>query len=260
MEKTTFEPVSGVDLALCRASLYEALSLGFCGPTAETVHRLGSPAGILALADAGVYVDSALGDLISGLGGNGTNLESLGTNHRILFGHTVRGAVPPYETEYGVDGLFLQPQEMSDIGGFMQAFGLEINPQGHQRIDHISCECELLSFLCHKEAYALERNEDLMLEETRRAQQLFLKDHLGRFGPAFGRRVFREDPDGFYGTMGELCAEFIEGECRRMSIPVGPDDLQLRSALPDNVPMACGGAEVEPDLIDIEGANEFQTP
>ena len=150
-----------------------------------------------------------------------------------------RGAAPPYETEYGANALFLQPQEMSDIGGFMAAFGLTVDPLGHERVDHVSCECEFLRFLCQKEAYALDAGDGETLRETRKAEKLFLKHHLGRFGPAFGRRVAREDREGFYGSLGELCAVFIEAECRRAGVPAGPEHIPLRSAEPDDVPMAC---------------------
>jgi TorA maturation chaperone TorD len=77
--------------------------------------------------------------------------------HRRLFGHTVRGEVPAYETEYGDEALFQQPQELSDLGGFMQAFGLKLRPDAHERIDHVSCECEFLAFLGYKEAFARRR-------------------------------------------------------------------------------------------------------
>ena len=46
--------------------------------------------------------------------------------YRALFGHTVRGPIPPYETEYGNEALFQQPQEMGDLMGFYQAFGLTV--------------------------------------------------------------------------------------------------------------------------------------
>ena len=49
----------------------------------------------------------------------------------------------------------------------------------------ISCECEFLMFLALKEAYALEQDNQEMLAETRKAEKLFLRDHLGRFLPTF---------------------------------------------------------------------------
>jgi TorA maturation chaperone TorD len=150
--------------------------------------------------------------------------------------------VPPYETEYGADSLFLPAQEMGDLTGFYRAFGLAPNPAAHERPDHISCECEFLLVLARKESYALERDDPVMLEETRRATRLFLRDHLGRWGPAFGLKLGREDRDGFYGALGDLCQAFVGQECARVGVPVGPEFLRLRSARAAEAPMACGPA------------------
>ncbi len=51
-------------------------------------------------------------------------------SYRALFGHAVRGPIPPYETEYGNEALFQQPQEMGDLMGFYRAFGLTVKVDG----------------------------------------------------------------------------------------------------------------------------------
>jgi putative dimethyl sulfoxide reductase chaperone len=233
-----------VDLALCRATLYSALALGFRAPTEETVARLTSQEGASALADAAAVVDahegSGLAPTVRGLPGKGsTSVSELSASFRRLFGHTARGPVPPYETEYGQEALFQQPQELADLTGFYRAFGLTLITGEHERADHVSCECEFLSFLALKEAYALEQQDAPMLEETRKATRLFLRDHLGRFVPAFTKKLTHEDRDGFYGTLGELCSRFATQECTRLGISVGPESLSLRPATADGVPMAC---------------------
>jgi TorA maturation chaperone TorD len=244
--------IPSIELALCRSLLYEALALGFCPPDREVAERLASPAGSAALAEAAYLFDDDLAGQVLELAKDPQEVEGLSRRFRLLFGHTSRGPVPPYETEYGTDALFLQPQEMADIAGFLRAFGLVLERDQHQRVDHIACECEFLAFLCRKEAYALEQGDDDMLEQTCKAQRLFLRDHLGRFGPAVGHKLARED-DGFYGALGQVCAAFLEGECRRLGLPVGPAHLELRSTEPDNVPMACG---TESSLLQIEDQGE----
>jgi TorA maturation chaperone TorD len=122
--------------------------------------------------------------------------SSLASSYSALFGHSARGAVSPYETEYGNEALFQQPQELSDLMGFYRAFGLTVRLDRHERADHISCECEFLSFLAMKEAYALEHRNSEMLADTLKAQKLFLRDHLGRFLPTFAQQVSLEDTVG----------------------------------------------------------------
>ncbi|MBI2554699.1 MAG: molecular chaperone TorD family protein [Candidatus Rokubacteria bacterium] len=166
-------------------------------------------------------------------------LDDLEDSFRRLFGHTARGTVPPYETEYGEDSLFLPAQEMGDLAAFYRAFGLTLNAAAHERLDHISCQCEFLLVLGRKEAYALERDDPAMLDATRRAARLFLRDHFGRWAPAFGRKLAREDRDGFYGALGDLCHVFVTGECTRLGVASGPEFLRLRTPLAGDAPMAC---------------------
>lgn len=216
--------------------------MGFRPPTAETVARLVSNPGAEALADAAAVLDGAWGwDLAPRIGrlAGSWDLATLAGAFRRLFGHIVRGAVPPYETEYGEDSFFLPAQEMSDLAAFYRAFGLVPRSDAHERIDHISCECEFLLVLGRKEAYALERDDPAMLDGTRRAARLFVRDHLGRWAPAFGRKLAREDPDGFYGALGSLCHAFVTVECARLGVPAGPEFIRLRSASPADVPMGC---------------------
>lgn len=177
---------------------------------------------------------------LSGIEGS---LLTLAESHRRLFGHSARGAVPPYETEYGAEALFQQPQEMGDLMGFYNAFGLALNGRQHERADHVSCECEFLCFLALKEAYALEHGDDSMLEETRKAERLFLRDHLARFLPAFAKKLVREDAGGLYGFLGGVGYGFIVLECARFSVRLGPENLTLRPADDERVPMACGSGE-----------------
>lgn len=239
--------VDEVDLALCRATLYSALALGFRPPTEETMTRLVSQESVAALADAAAVLDA---DGESGLvaaarslaAAEAASVTELSASFWRLFGHTARGAVPPYETEYGAEALFQQPQELGDLAGFYQAFGLTLNPAEHERADHMSCECEFLCFLALKEAYALEQRATPMLGETRKATRFFLRDHPGHFVPTFARKLVREDRGGFYGTLGELCLRFVIQDCARFGVPVGPEDLSLRPATDDRVPMACGSA------------------
>jgi DMSO reductase family type II enzyme chaperone len=228
-----------VEIALARSALYEALALGFRAPGPETVARLASAEGAAGLADAAEALAPALVPHVRRLAREET-LAALAAAHGRLFGHTVRGAAPAYETEYGGDDLFQQPQEMADVAGFYAAFGLTLAPGRGERPDHLSCECEFLMFLARKEAVALERGDGAMLAATRRATRLFLRDHLGRFVPALAARVARADRDGFYGRLGALADAFVRHECEAAGVEPGPSALGLRAPITDRVPMACG--------------------
>jgi TorA maturation chaperone TorD len=161
--------------------------------------------------------------------------------YQALFGHAATAAVVSYETQYGSDTLFRQPHELADIGAFFAAFGLKLNPAAHERADHISCELELMAFLAAKKAHALVRRDDGMAAVAENAESAFLRDHLGRFAPAFGERLSRCDGEGFYGKVGRLLRGFVEWDCARLGVEAGPASLELRRPAEDEaVPMACG--------------------
>jgi DMSO reductase family type II enzyme chaperone len=251
MESSNFEAAddpSTVDLAYCRAVLYSALAIGFQPPTKENLSRLVTEQSKACLADAAALLYPREPDLVAAIealpGSETVELPQLRTNYRILFGHTAQGRISPYETEYGNEALFQQPQELGDLMGFYRAFGLALKLEHHERPDHLSCECEFLMFLALKEGFAVGHRDQEMLAETRKAQKLFLRDHLARFVPAFVTRLSREDPAGFYGCLGEIALRLIRAECTQFDVKPGVTNLGLRPADDNRVPMACGsGAE-----------------
>lgn len=236
------EDPQGGEEALARCAVYVALALGFAPPGRERVgSRLASRRGAeeLAAALAAAGVDAAGVEVLAACPPDAET-------YRRLFGHTARGGVPPYGTEYGNDTLFQQPQRLADLAGFFAAFGLRLEPAEHERVDHVRCQLEFLAFLARKEAHALATGDAGMLAEVRRAQRLFLRDHLGRFAPALGEHLRREDPRGFYGVLGQVLRRFVEAECRRRGVAAGPENLVLRPNDDDGVPMACDGGDCLP--------------
>ena len=87
-----------------------------------------------------------------------------------------------------------------------------------------------------------------MREVTAAAVRLFLRDHLGRWAPAFGTTLGRLDPGGFYGALGRLLAAFVAAECARAGVAAGPVFLRLRAAEPDDTPAACGPVAAGPSM------------
>ena len=97
-----------------------------------------------------------------------------------------------------------------------------------------------------------------MLETTRKAARSFLKDHLGRFGTAFGLRLSREDAGGVFGLLAELLLSLLRLESERLGVALGAATLDLRSAAEDEVPMGCGSGE---QLVQIQTRrNAGQSP
>jgi TorA maturation chaperone TorD len=242
-------PNPEVELGLCRAALYRALAIGFRSPNEETLEMAGNPDAVGALAEAAAIVETSggapadedrLATRVRAIARPELRIEQLLSDYRRLFGHTAGGDAPLYETEYGEEALFQQPQELADLAGFARAFGLVLRPDIHERIDHVSCECEFMSFLACKESYALSRGEREMFEASSRGTALFIKDHLGRFAPALAYRLEKADPKGFYGALARVLVALVNHECGRLGVDVGSQFLPLR---PDpasvDIPTGC---------------------
>ncbi len=245
-----------LDVALARAVVSRVLKIGLSFPSQESFGRISSAESEEALSRAAVVLDEVSNsNTLTGLTEAVVRLRApslsmvgeLGQDYNRLFGHTLRGKVCPYETEYGGAHPFQQAQELSDLAGFYLAFGLQPSDARNERVDHIAHELEFLEFLSCKEAYALEDDDEDMLAVTRDALKRFVGERLGHFGRAFGRRLHEADTGGFYGGLGGLCAAFLSSECERQGTDVGPEVLELRSTEEEDVPMACGsGSTVDP--------------
>src|SRR5262245_24988955 len=233
--------------ALCRSLMASALALGFEPPEEKTLEALFDPRASRTLVDAAAFLDeqrgTCLAERVLAMGEHAPTLEELAVSHARLFGHTARGPACPYETEYGENDLFLKPQELSDIAGFLRAFGLVLDPSRHERIDHVSCELEFASFLARKEAAAIEVGDGEMRAECQKATRLFLKDHLGRFAPSFASKVKTMDGEGPYGKLADLLFSWVASEAASTGVSTGPPALRLRAMIDDGAPMACGSEE-----------------
>jgi len=165
-----------------------------------------------------------------------------------LFGHTVRGPCPAYESEYGEPRGMRFSHEIGDLQGFYRAFGLKPSPAAPERSDHVSVECEFLAFLALKEACASELHGAEKADLCRDASTRFLGEHLGRFAPALARRVLRRARDPFYRAAAELLGAAAKRDAKELGVPVGPEELDLRSdaGTPDDACISCGRPEGTP--------------
>ena len=254
---------AAIDAALARSVLYHTVTLGLRPPAEDAAGSLCSPTGQAAMRAAAALLDArglsgeALLPAVETFCGRAASAAERLAAHARLFGHS-RGLVCPFETEYGAEGAFRQPQELADIAGTYLAFGLKSAEGGDERVDHAACECEFMDFLARKEAFALGSpgaSADLeeagqQLATVRGAARGFLRDHLGRFGRAFASLLIKEGAGGFHAGLGALLFRFLTQECQRFGLPPGPPSLELRPPVPDDTPMACGRPDDE--LIQVQ--------
>ncbi len=144
--------------------------------------------------------------------------EELRSEHTRLFSLTVAGGVSPYETEYGDQEVFSKTQSLADIAGFYRAFGFELIPEAHQRVDFIGAELEWMHWIVLKEEHARKQGRIEEASLCHEAGAKFLHDHLGRWAPFFGHLLQREARHPFYRQLGEFLQLFVEEECARFQV------------------------------------------
>lgn len=229
--------------ARARSQIYAVLAQAFADPDASTLAWLKEtlPTAETALATAGGAESRvALAAVRSEIGVLDED-EIFAAHHRI-FGHGVSGDCPPYEGEYGHPHIFQKTQCLADNAGFLEAFGLALAPGLADRLDHIAVELEFLHVLAAKEAYALAHNHgEEQLAMVRDATRRYLKDHLGRWVPAFAARLESKAQDGPYAALARLLAAFIAEETQ--ALDVAPVLATLAASQSDDELAMCEGCE-----------------
>lgn len=247
------ERALALDRALAHADAYRILATGFRDPD-DPDDPGGDPGAVGELDVAALR--SAARDLGSPFDtetwravGRVRRRDARAAEHRAVFGHTVAHGCPPYETEYGRRHVFGQSQDLGDIRGFYEAFGVRPR-RGGERPDHVACELEFLGLLAIKEATAIATDDEGRVEVCRSAASSFIADHPGRWLPAFAGQVARRAPGTGYAGLTEVAATLVADHARELgSAPkvLDPDDLIPTTEEPDGFTFECG--------IDVEGGD-----
>jgi TorA maturation chaperone TorD len=129
-----------------------------------------------------------------------------------------RGAkVPPYEGAWGeAPQLAGKAALLADVAGFYAAFGLVPGESQPDVEDHIAAECEFMSALALKEAYALAESDDEGVAITSAAQSRFVGDHLGRWSGTFAEALRDASPLPYYGALADLLGAWVTAEIERL--------------------------------------------
>jgi len=192
--------------ALMRAAVYRLLGGAWAYPAPSHLENLA------ALAQTAA-ADSPLAPFFATFAeaARGADAEAAAQEYVFLFDREAR--CPPYEGAWGdAPQVAGKSALLADIAGFYAAFGLEPSATHPDAEDHVAPECEFMSVLCLKEAYALAEGMTEGLEVTRRAQVSFLGEHLGRWAEAFAGAVKEATPLPYYGALADLLIAWAREE------------------------------------------------
>lgn len=216
-------PQEAVTNALRRAAAYEFLAHAFAYPDDERLDALREASSHTMTTDPAMPILR-----LATIAGE-VRREALEPVFVSLITFSSSPDCPAFESAYVGGDAQRQTQRMADIAGFYRAFGVDA-AEGGYRPDDLSVELGFMSYLCHKEAYAVEHLGAPRAGQARRAQRLFLQEHLGTWAAVFGRKFASQAPVGhFYSSVGDTLAWWIEEECRAAGanpVQLSPDAAQ----------------------------------
>lgn len=183
------------------------------GTIVSAARRL--PADAKSVVEAAQGLASAARESIGS--GNGGSLQEAYVR---VFGHALSPDHPPYETQYGDDPTFRQPQRLADVRGFYRAFGVEVPPEARERADHFGVEMEFLAVLTAREATAAAAGDQEAAQVCTEALERFLREHLGPVLPTFSRLLEKHVGGGFYVALAKLAETICSWDCARRNVAV----------------------------------------
>lgn len=197
--------------ATARSAVYSFLSRSLALPT--DAQRAVILEAVLPLVEQIETGDEELdGLLAAAVGAQRAAGGDLRRGHQAVFTHIESQDCPPYETAYDHRDVFRQTAVMADVSGFYLAHGVKIGGVERERPDHIGAELEFMAFMARKEAYALDNLGPEEVSECERTQAHFLRDHLGRWAPSFGRRMSEVAGHPAFVAVGKLLVAWVEAD------------------------------------------------
>ncbi|MCA9461625.1 MAG: molecular chaperone TorD family protein [Nitrospira sp.] len=275
-----------VERALCRSKLYLLVSWGYLYPEDDEfldylqsgefvedgrtaleglekeLHGIGGKEVTDRIEAIKVHFD-AIDQWVSSEGEN-WNIQDLRDEHRRVFSNVISLDCPPYETLFGNDHVFGQSYVMGDIAGFYSAFGLQLSPDIHERLDHLSVELEFMHYLSYKESYAILHDGKEKLQTVVEAEKKFVKEHIGRWVPLFSGMLKRKADFGFYRILADFTTEWMGLEIAYLGVtpqPYSETDYRPASFMsPEGQTFECGAQDKGNELsllMNEVGADAF---
>jgi DMSO reductase family type II enzyme chaperone len=199
-----------------RAEMYDLLAKLFYQPTADGLAPVDTAAAVRRLDEA------ARANGLPGIAPRHLELGSAELREEFtrVFTHSISKECPPYETEYGESHVFMQTADLGDIQGFYRAFGVSPHALAHERPDQLGFELEFMAFLAAKEEVVGGEGAEI----CREASTKFLRDHVGRWTPAFCARLAKRAEGGLYADLARILKAWMDAEIKFHDI--NPDDVK----------------------------------
>jgi len=107
--------------------------------------------------------------------------------------------VPPFGSVYlNPSKKMIMDETTAEVVDLYVKAGLDINEDFHYPADHITAELEFMHYLYFQEQAAMNKDNKKKADELRSLRLEFFRNHLGKWGPAFARKVESNAQMDFY--------------------------------------------------------------
>jgi TorA maturation chaperone TorD len=253
VESDLIEPecIGDATTAFHRSQIYSLLALGFERPGDALRQAIGADAYSTDLVKSAQVIDDDVAERAQAVGAHVDDPDTLHDEWASLFGVEEGVTVSPYELTYLPGPLMTNVRKLADIGGFYEAFNLEVAPGHNDRQDHICFLLEFIGLLSLRESVLLtEDDEGLAIVGDARCQ--FVEDHIGRWYWRFADEVSQHDGHGFYAALADLLAALLKEEIERLGVdpewvPDNPEVTEWNEDVFGDSGRGCGGCGVNPE-------------
>lgn len=226
--------------ALERAARWRLLSLGFAVPDGDSLAEVEALAHALRERDPHPERIEAL---LAALADPDERDRIEAEHHRLFDGEA---PCPPYEGGWEGDP-FRGVRALADVAGFYRAFGAAARGPAAERADHAGCELEFLSFLAARAVALAESGDTVGADVCRAAEEAFLRDHAGRWLPAFFGAVLGRTTSAVLAGLADFGEAAVLEELGRRGLE--PEPLRPRRALAVEADcLSCGLAAAAPSV------------
>jgi TorA maturation chaperone TorD len=198
-----------------RGKIYATLAAAFYPPTGDMTKVWGAISNGLAVyghaPEKTVEWDDSVGKPVT------VSTSKLSQEYLRLFVGPGHVYCPPYESVHRADrpemerGLVMGPSTVDLVRRYGEA-GLTVSKNFRDLPDHIAVELEFMYYLCAKESELTSGKRSDEVEEWRKRQREFVRDHLRPWVEAFGDCVLRSTCLSFYGSAAALLKAFVRKE------------------------------------------------
>jgi nitrate reductase assembly molybdenum cofactor insertion protein NarJ len=166
------------------------------------------------------------------------DFDVLKTEYVLLF-ENGPSRCPIHETEYGRMRGMSKGNELSDIAGFFNAFGMTTadTSDAREMHDHLAVELEFYGSLLAKQAILVERGDADGIGIVQEARRKFLAEHLGRIASAVADQSVVQG-SAMYAPVFAASKAIVLNECARLGAVPVPLDFYPSAAESDE--MCCG--------------------